>query len=89
MDQAILHPPKKRTRKTLARAPRTNGTGADRAGTAHSDARSRLDEVGYVWFRLHSGSRGVGNGIGTMFMRLEPRTDGHGAVGGHAVMALM
>ncbi len=48
MNQAILHPPKKRTRKTLARAPRTNGTGADRAGTAHLEARSRLDEVGFV-----------------------------------------
>jgi tRNA-splicing ligase RtcB (3'-phosphate/5'-hydroxy nucleic acid ligase) len=29
-----------------------------------------LDEVGSVWFMLHSGSRGVGNAIGTMFIEL-------------------
>ncbi|PZP32542.1 MAG: RNA-splicing ligase RtcB [Roseateles depolymerans] len=29
-----------------------------------------LDEVGGVWFMLHSGSRGVGNAIGTMFIEL-------------------
>ncbi|MCZ8077286.1 MAG: RtcB family protein [Paucibacter sp.] len=29
-----------------------------------------LDEVGAVWFMLHSGSRGVGNAIGTMFIEL-------------------
>lgn len=29
-----------------------------------------LDEQGYVWFMLHSGSRGVGNAIGTMFIEL-------------------
>ena len=29
-----------------------------------------LDEVGFVWFMLHSGSRGVGNGIGTYFIEL-------------------
>lgn len=29
-----------------------------------------LDEEGYVWFMLHSGSRGVGNRIGTYFMEL-------------------
>jgi tRNA-splicing ligase RtcB len=27
-----------------------------------------LDEAGSVWFMLHSGSRGVGNAIGTMFI---------------------
>lgn len=27
-----------------------------------------LDEVGFVWFMLHSGSRGVGNAIGTHFI---------------------
>ena len=29
-----------------------------------------LDEEGAVWFMLHSGSRGVGNAIGTMFIEL-------------------
>jgi tRNA-splicing ligase RtcB len=29
-----------------------------------------LDEQGSVWFMLHSGSRGVGNAIGTMFIEL-------------------
>src|SRR6478609_7954746 len=29
-----------------------------------------LDEDGAVWFMLHSGSRGVGNAIGTMFVEL-------------------
>ena len=29
-----------------------------------------LDEEGFVWFMLHSGSRGVGNAIGTMFIEL-------------------
>jgi tRNA-splicing ligase RtcB len=29
-----------------------------------------LDEVGFVWFMLHSGSRGVGNAIGTYFIEL-------------------
>jgi tRNA-splicing ligase RtcB (3'-phosphate/5'-hydroxy nucleic acid ligase) len=29
-----------------------------------------LDEQGAVWFMLHSGSRGVGNAIGTMFIEL-------------------
>jgi len=29
-----------------------------------------LDETGFVWFMLHSGSRGVGNAIGTLFIEL-------------------
>ena len=29
-----------------------------------------LDEAGFVWFMLHSGSRGVGNAIGTHFIEL-------------------
>ena len=29
-----------------------------------------LDEQGFVWFMLHSGSRGVGNAIGTHFIEL-------------------
>lgn len=29
-----------------------------------------LDEIGFVWFMLHSGSRGVGNAIGSTFIEL-------------------
>jgi tRNA-splicing ligase RtcB len=29
-----------------------------------------LDEVGFVWFMLHSGSRGVGNAIGSYFIEV-------------------
>jgi tRNA-splicing ligase RtcB len=29
-----------------------------------------LDEAGFIWFMLHSGSRGVGNAIGTHFIEL-------------------
>ena len=29
-----------------------------------------LDEAGFVWFMLHTGSRGVGNAIGTHFIQL-------------------
>jgi tRNA-splicing ligase RtcB len=32
-----------------------------------------LDQDGFVWFMLHSGSRGVGNAIGTMFIELARR----------------
>ncbi len=32
-----------------------------------------LDETGTVWFMLHSGSRGVGNAIGTHFIELARR----------------
>ena len=32
-----------------------------------------LDEVGFVWLMLHSGSRGVGNAIGTHFIELAKR----------------
>ncbi len=39
-------------------------------GTGNHFIEVCLDEVGSVWFMLHSGSRGVGNAIGTMFIEL-------------------
>jgi tRNA-splicing ligase RtcB len=39
-------------------------------GTGNHFIEVCLDEQGFVWFMLHSGSRGVGNAIGTMFIAL-------------------
>jgi tRNA-splicing ligase RtcB len=39
-------------------------------GTGNHFIEVCLDEEGFVWFMLHSGSRGVGNAIGTMFIAL-------------------
>ncbi|MET0208398.1 MAG: RtcB family protein [Burkholderiaceae bacterium] len=39
-------------------------------GTGNHFIEVCLDEQGGVWFMLHSGSRGVGNAIGTMFIEL-------------------
>ena len=39
-------------------------------GTGNHFIEVCLDEQGAVWFMLHSGSRGVGNAIGTMFIEL-------------------
>ena len=39
-------------------------------GTGNHFIEVCLDEHGSVWFMLHSGSRGVGNAIGTMFIQL-------------------
>ena len=39
-------------------------------GTGNHFIEVCLDEAGSVWFMLHSGSRGVGNAIGTMFIEL-------------------
>ena len=39
-------------------------------GTGNHFIEVCLDEEGFVWFMLHSGSRGVGNFIGTMFIEL-------------------
>ncbi len=39
-------------------------------GTGNHFIEVCLDEAGAVWFMLHSGSRGVGNFIGTMFIEL-------------------
>ncbi|AUT50156.1 RtcB family protein [Achromobacter sp. AONIH1] len=39
-------------------------------GTGNHFIEVCLDEAGFVWFILHSGSRGVGNAIGTHFIEL-------------------
>jgi tRNA-splicing ligase RtcB len=39
-------------------------------GTGNHFIEVCLDETGFVWFMLHSGSRGVGNAIGTLFIEL-------------------
>ncbi|WP_430795484.1 RtcB family protein [Achromobacter spanius] len=39
-------------------------------GTGNHFIEVCLDEQGSVWFMLHSGSRGVGNAIGTLFIQL-------------------
>ena len=39
-------------------------------GTGNHFIQVCLDEAGAVWFMLHSGSRGVGNAIGTTFIEL-------------------
>jgi tRNA-splicing ligase RtcB len=39
-------------------------------GTGNHFIEVCLDEQGFVWFMLHSGSRGVGNAIGTSFIEL-------------------
>lgn len=39
-------------------------------GTGNHFIEVCLDEAGAVWFMLHSGSRGVGNAIGTTFIEL-------------------
>jgi tRNA-splicing ligase RtcB len=39
-------------------------------GTGNHFIEVCLDEAGAVWFMLHSGSRGVGNAIGTQFIEL-------------------
>ncbi len=42
-------------------------------GTGHHFIEVCLDEDAHVWFLLHSGSRGVGNRIGTYFIELAKR----------------
>ena len=39
-------------------------------GTGNHFIEVCLDEIGTVWFMLHSGSRGVGNAIGSLFIEL-------------------
>ncbi|QGX39850.1 RtcB family protein [Permianibacter aggregans] len=39
-------------------------------GTGNHFIEVCLDEAGFVWFMLHSGSRGVGNAIGNLFIEL-------------------
>lgn len=52
--------------KQAARAPHHLGT----LGTGNHFVELCLDETGYVWVMLHSGSRGIGNAIGTYFINL-------------------
>ncbi|CAN5421539.1 RtcB family protein [soil metagenome] len=52
----------------LARTNHRNHLGT--LGTGNHFIEVCLDEAGSVWFMLHSGSRGVGNFIGTMFIEL-------------------
>ncbi|HET7867632.1 MAG TPA: RtcB family protein [Burkholderiaceae bacterium] len=52
----------------LARTNHHNHLGT--LGTGNHFIEVCLDEQGAVWFMLHSGSRGVGNAIGTMFIEL-------------------
>ena len=42
----------------------------DNLGTGNHFIEICLDEAGFVWFMLHSGSSGAGNVIGTMFIGL-------------------
>ena len=53
-------------RRQEAKAPRQLGT----LGTGNHFIEVCLDEDDHVWAMLHSGSRGVGNGIGTCFIEL-------------------
>lgn len=39
-------------------------------GTGNHFIEVCVDEAGHVWFMLHSGSRGVGNAIGNLFIQL-------------------
>src|SRR6185369_6116385 len=39
-------------------------------GTGNHFIEVCLDEADHVWFMLHSGSRGVGNAIGNLFIQL-------------------
>jgi tRNA-splicing ligase RtcB len=67
-------------RPWLARLPRiTENTRSSRSnnrlhlgtlGTGNHFIEVCLDEADGVWFMLHSGSRGVGNAIGSLFIEL-------------------
>jgi len=63
----------------LARTNHRNHLGT--LGTGNHFIEVCLDEAGAVWFMLHSGSRGVGNAIGTHFVELAKedaqRNDAH------------
>jgi tRNA-splicing ligase RtcB len=45
-------------------------------GTGNHFVEVCLDETGFVWLMLHSGSRGVGNAIGSYFIELAKRDMG-------------
>ena len=52
--------------RAAKRAPQHIGT----LGTGNHFIELCLDEAGFVWVMLHSGSRGIGNAIGTHFINL-------------------
>lgn len=52
--------------RSAVRAPHHVGT----LGTGNHFIELCLDEENYVWIMLHSGSRGIGNAIGTYFINL-------------------
>lgn len=52
--------------KAAARAPHHMGT----LGTGNHFIEVCLDEANFVWIMLHSGSRGIGNRIGSIFIEL-------------------
>lgn len=56
--------------KTPALARTNNYRHLGTLGSGNHFVEVCLDEVGFVWFMLHSGSRGVGNAIGTHFIEL-------------------
>lgn len=74
----VLYP---RYQRIVARHPEIEkGTAAPHLGTLGTGnhfIEVCLDEEGWVWLMLHSGSRGVGNKIGTTFIRLAQKAAGH------------
>ncbi len=58
------------TRPTLGRAARRMPSHAGTLGTGNHFIEVCLDESDRVWVMLHSGSRGIGNAIGQLFIEL-------------------
>jgi tRNA-splicing ligase RtcB len=54
----------------LQRAAERAGRHLGTLGTGNHFIEICLDEAGHVWIMLHSGSRGIGNAIGTRFIEL-------------------
>ncbi len=63
-----------RFQRLVEKTPRLKETNHDKhlgtLGTGNHFIEVCLDEAGRVWFMLHSGSRGVGNAIGSIFIKL-------------------
>jgi tRNA-splicing ligase RtcB len=63
-----------RVRRHLPKTPKLKNTNNYKhlgtLGSGNHFIEICLDEQGFVWFMLHSGSRGVGNAIGTHFIEL-------------------
>lgn len=69
MEWALATRPALLMPSTSSRAPRQLGT----LGTGNHFIELCLDEEQWVWVMLHSGSRGIGNRIGTYFIELAKR----------------